>query len=182
MADPRIDMIDCASNLAEGGPTQRLRQHRSKVVGATRGSWEALFSPALLGLTPAERFLVAIYACNLTPAPELAQRYRERNWADGIDDALMQLIEGAVRDDAALRTAATARQAALLRFTRILVDSPKDGDHAALAELTQAGLSTPGIVALAQLIGFITYQTRIVSALGALEMLNASDAGSAGEA
>ena len=168
-------MIDCASHLAKGGATQRLRQHRSKVVGATRGSWEALFSPALEGLSPAERFLVAIYACNLTPAPELAQRYRERNWADGIDDALMRTIERAERDDAVIRAVASQRQCALLRFTRILVDSPKDGDRAAVAELTQAGVSTPGIVALAQLIGFITYQTRMVAALGALEVLHAGN-------
>ncbi|MEO8247758.1 MAG: CMD domain protein [Burkholderiales bacterium] len=171
MPDLHMDMIDSAAGLTEGGATQRLRQQRSKVVAATLGSWEALFSPTVDGLTPAERLLVALYGCYLTPAPELALRYRERNWVEGIDAALVNLVERGERDDAQIAAIANPRLAALLRFTRVLVDSPRDGDRAEVAALTQVGLSTPAVVALAQLIGFVSYQTRLVAGLKALESL-----------
>lgn len=171
MPDLATDMIDSAASLAPEGATRRLRQQRSKVVVATRGSLEALFAPALDGLALSERFLVALYACHLSSAPELARRYQERNRIDGISDGLMRLIERAERDDAALAAVATARELALLRYTRQLIDRPDAGNSAAMTALSDVGLSTRGIVALAQLLGFVSYQVRLVAGLQALEAL-----------
>lgn len=177
MPDLASDMIDSAAGLDPCGATRQLRQQRSKVVVASRGSLEALFAPALDGLTLSERFLVALYACHLSSAAELAQRYQERNHVDGIGDELMKLIERAERDDAALAAVSTARELALLRYTRQLIDRPVAGERAAMEALSDAGLSTRGIVALAQLLGFVSYQARLVAGLKALEALEQEQPG-----
>ena len=174
MPELHKDMIDLAAGLSKGGAIHSLRRQRGKVLAATRGSYDALFAPALDGLSPAERLLVALYACHLTPAPELALRYRNRHGADAIDPALLALVERGERDETAIAGCASPREAAMLGIARLLVDRPVEGDKSAIAALTQVGLSTPGVVALAQLIGFVTYQTRLVAGLQALKALLAS--------
>ena len=172
--DLHVDMVDHAAGLTAGGAIQQLREQRSKVVAATRGSWEALFSPALDGLSLPERYLVALYACHLSGAPALAQRYHERNRVDGLDPALLALVERAERDDTLIGAIATPREAALLGFVKRFVDAPHMGDRAAIAALADAGLSTAAIVALAQLAGFVSYQARLVAGLSALQALDES--------
>ena len=65
--------------LGEASPVRGLRQARAKVTDATEGSYQALFAADLPGsLTLQERLLVAEYACQLTPQPELAAHYLQR--------------------------------------------------------------------------------------------------------
>ncbi len=56
------DIIDRVTGLAPGSVTHTLRHQCAKVVEATQGSYDALFSPTLDGLTLIERLLVALYA------------------------------------------------------------------------------------------------------------------------
>ena len=63
---------------------------------------------------------------------------------------------------------ADTRLRAMLAFTRILILSPIEGDRALLNTLPAAGISTPAIVTLAQLIAFLSYQTRLVAGLSAM--------------
>lgn len=157
--DAAADVVDRAAGLAPGSATHTVRHTRDKVAAATQGSYEALFSPALQGgLTLPERLLVALHACRLTPAPELAAHYEERLRAEGI----------------AADAPGDARLQAILDFTRTLIERPVEGDRAALHALPAAGLSTPAVVALSQLIAFLSYQTRLVAGLKAMQALEAS--------
>ncbi len=72
---PTQDLIDQLVGLADGDALHAVRHQREKVVAATQGSLQALFDPALPGLPLVERLAVAVYACRLTPAPELAAYY-----------------------------------------------------------------------------------------------------------
>ena len=72
------DIVDQLVGLAPGTQTFDVRHKRDKVAAATQGSYDALFDPALPGLSLAERLLVALYAARLTPSPALAAHYRQR--------------------------------------------------------------------------------------------------------
>jgi uncharacterized peroxidase-related enzyme len=155
--DAAADVVDHTAGLMRDGATYTVRRARDKVAAATQGSYAALFDPALPGdLTLAERLLVALHACRLTPAPELAAHYTRRLQEAGVD---------VVQADAPR----TPRLKAILDFTRTLIERPVEGDRAALQALPAAGLSTPAVVTLAQLIAFLSYQTRLVASLKAMQ-------------
>lgn len=162
-SSPADDVVDRAAGLADGSATHTLRHARDKVAVATQGSHDALFDAALPGLTLGERLLVARYACRLTPAPELGAHYGARLADTPVDAAALQAVQ---HGDPA--TLSDARLRAILTFTRTLIERPIDGDRDALLRLPAAGLSTPDVVTLSQLIAFLSYQTRLVAGLRAL--------------
>ncbi|HWV05498.1 CMD domain protein [Ralstonia sp.] len=160
---PAQDVVDQIADLGDGSPTHALRHTREKVASATQGSYEALFDAALPGLTLGERLLVALYACRLTPAPELAEHYRARLANTPVNTDVLQAV-----DHGDIDTLTDARLRAILTFTRTLVERPIEGDRDALLRLPAAGLATADVVTLAQLIAFLSYQTRLVAGLRAL--------------
>ncbi|QNP47198.1 CMD domain-containing protein [Diaphorobacter aerolatus] len=162
---PSHDLVDHIVGLRPGGRTYEVRHQREKVVAATQGSYDALFDPHLPDLSLTERLLVALHACVLTPAPELAAHYRARLVTDGCDAALIQFAESAAHETAS----SNARLNAMLTFTRTLIEDPVEGDKAALLALPAAGISTPAVVALSQLIAFLSYQVRLVAGLKAMK-------------
>jgi uncharacterized peroxidase-related enzyme len=56
----------------------------------------------------------------------------------------------------------------MLRWAELLTTEPRRGDRAALMQLRAAGLPDAAIVALAQLVAFLSYQVRVVAGLKAL--------------
>lgn len=160
---PADDLIDRIVGIQAGDALHAVRHQRDKVAVATQGSYDALFDPALAGVSLTDRLLVALYACALTPAPELAEHYRTRLNEQGADASLIAAVENDKIDgvpDTALRT--------ILAFTRTLILDPVKGDKAALETLPAAGVSTPDVVAIAQLIAFLSYQVRLVASLKAM--------------
>jgi len=166
------DLIDQLTGLTPGSAAHSLRHRRDKVVAATQGSYDALFDPALPGLTLAERLLVALYAARLTPSHELAAHYRARLADAGADARLVDAVACGNPEDIA-----DPRLRAMLAFTRTLIEKPVEGDRSALQALPAAGLSTPAVVTLSQLIAFLSYQVRLVAGLNALKALNTNIAG-----
>lgn len=164
--DTDQDIIDRVTGLAPDSTTHALRHQRAKVVEATQGSYDALFDPALGGLTLVERLLVALYASRLAPSPALAAHYRAELTAHDVDAATLAAIETGAPGDLA-----SPRLRAILAFTRTLIENPVAGDEPALQTLPAAGLTTPAVVALAQLIAFLSYQTRLVAGLQALKQM-----------
>jgi uncharacterized protein YciW len=170
------DAIDAAVALAPGDSTWALRRQREKVVAATQGSYDAMFSPAVEGLSVHERLLVALHACRVSGAGGLAAHYRERLAAEGAEGA-----EGADGADGTVAAAvdagqpvADARLQAVLAFTGKLIERPIEGDKAAVQSLAASGLSTPAIVAMSQLIAFLSYQIRLAAGLQALAAAEAN--------
>lgn len=153
MNNPALPDLLTRLVLGADSPVQGLRQARAKVTDATEGSYQALFAEDLPGsLSLQERLLVAEYASQLTPQPELAAHYLQR----------LQALP-ASEDSPRLK--------AILDFTRTLVLAPVEGDRQALTALLDAGLETVDVVTLGQLIAFISYQVRLASGLKALEQL-----------
>jgi CMD domain protein len=190
------DLIDQLADLVPGEPGFDLRHRRDKVAIATQASYDALFDPQLAGISLPERLLVARYACQLSRAHTLVEHYRARlNLVTletdrskdhvGLKDAATldaATLDAATLDAGALNTATIEkvvannldalddpRLRAMLVFTRTLIMKPIEGDKGALLLLTAAGLSTPAVVTLAQLVAFLSYQIRLVASLAALK-------------
>ena len=156
-----LDVIDQAVPLAAGDALHALRRQRPKIVDATQGSYAGMFAPAVVGVSVVERLLVALHACRLSGAATLADHYRARLQAEGADAALVAAADGGA-------AASDARVATLLAFTTKLIVRPIEGDRSAVQSLADAGLPPAAIVAVGQLIAFLSYQIRVVAGLQAL--------------
>jgi len=148
---PENDVIDSAAGLAPGDALYSARRFRAKVVEATQASHDALLEQPVGGLSTADRLRVAIQVCTLAGATSLAQRYEARLAAD-----------------AARNAPPSAALPAMLHFAAALTTDPRNGDRAAIDALRSAGLADPAIVALAQLVAFLSYQLRVVAGLKAM--------------
>jgi len=165
------DVIDKLSGLQAGGALHALRHQREKVAVASQGSYDALFDPALEGIGLDERLLVALYACRLAGASEVAAHYRTR-----LDALPADVTQIAVAASGTPEQLPEGRLRAMLAFTRALTERPVEGDKAALHTLPAAGISTPAVVALSQLIAFISYQIRVVAGLKAMKLASKEQA------
>lgn len=160
------DFIDTMAGISDAHDLFAVRHARKKVVDATQASQQLFFSETVDGLSVAERYIVAWYTSLLSKAPSLAGEYRRQLHQHAVsDDVLMAVEFDRVAD------ASDTRMRAILTFTRILVLDPKAGDQQALLNLKAAGLSTPAVVFLAQLIGYLSYQLRLVAGLQAMKAL-----------
>jgi uncharacterized protein YciW len=165
--DPTTDIVDRVAGLIPGSSAYVTRHRRDKVAVATQLSYEALFDPHLADLTLTERLLVALHACTLSNAPALGAHYSAQLAAAGVNIELIdQVSQGAIG------LIGDPRLLAILTFTGTLIEKPVDGGEAALKPLPAAGLTTPAVVALAQLIAFLSYQIRLQAGLRALQALN----------
>jgi uncharacterized peroxidase-related enzyme len=145
------DVIDTAAGLGPDAALQTARRFRSTVVEATQASHEALLYEPVPGLTTADRLRVALHCCEAAEAHQLAAHYRA---------LLVQQPAG---------DASTPALPAMLTWAGLLTTDPRRGDREALQALQAAGLADAAIVALAQLVAFLSYQTRVVAGLVAIE-------------
>ena len=145
------DVIDRAAGLAPGDPLHTARRFRAKVVEATEASHDALLQQPVEGLSTADRLRVALHVCTIAGAASLAQHYED------------QLAEASGRAGPA-----SPALPAMLQFAAALTTDPRRGDRAALDALRRAGLGDAAIVALAQLVAFLSYQLRVVAGLRAM--------------
>ncbi|KWD80507.1 CMD domain-containing protein [Burkholderia ubonensis] len=164
------DTIDTVAGLREGDAVATLRRARDKVLLHTRLSEAALFDTALPDLSLVERLHAARYVAQRSNAHALAATYRARLIdAGGTPDDI-------ARADADAFDALPRRLGALLAHARRLTLSPADARPSDLDELKSAGFTTPAIVALSQLVAFVSYQLRVAAAAQALQARAAREA------
>lgn len=161
--DIHADVIDQIAGLSVGSALHSLRHQRDKVAVASQGSYDTLFDPALEGIGLDERLLVALYACRLAGADDLVAHYRARALVISVEAAQLAAAETGEPEQLP-----AGRLRAMLVFTRALTQRPVEGDKAAIEKLPAAGISTPAVVALSQLIAFVSYQLRVVAGLKAM--------------
>ena len=149
--EPTDDVIDRAAGLAPGDPLHRARRFRAKVVEATQASHDALLHEPVEGLSTSDRLRVAAHVCTVAGAASLVQHY-----------------QALLARDAGREAPPSPALPAMLQFAATLTTDPRLGDRAALEPLRQAGLGDAAIVALAQLIAFLSYQLRVVAGLQAM--------------
>ena len=156
------DVIDRAAGLEPGSRAHAARRFRETAVTHTQASHDALLFEPVEGLPPADRLRVAVAVCEAAGAGSLAAHYREQ----------------LARESSGQAGTAAARAAAL-DWALLLTLDPRRGDRAALQRLREAGLADAAMVALAQLVAFLSYQTRVVAGLRALARMPSPGPGAA---
>ena len=142
------DLIDQTVCPEPHDPMRALRRERDKVVVASQASLEAVMNAGLPGLSLPLRLKAAAIVAQHSGVTDLATFYREHPAQRGpVTDPIGPAIE---------------------HFCRTLAIRPADGDRALLLTLPQAGLGTADVVTLAQLVGLVAYQARVISGLKAL--------------
>ncbi|KKY76983.1 alkylhydroperoxidase [Enterobacter cloacae] len=137
---------DILAELAEikaGSPLAEARAIRDAATRHAQGSYEVLFSQQESDFTLEERFAVAAKVARWHNAEALAAHYAGFGLADPTSERLTPA----------------------LNFARLLTFSPVEASPGALQPLTQAGWSKEGIVTLAQLIAFVSFQSRLIVGL-----------------
>jgi uncharacterized protein YciW len=167
------DLVSQLAGLDASGSVAALRAARADATSYTQASHDALFSPDVADLTLVERLYAAWYAAFLTPSVAAAQAYRERLLAASGDTAQNVSARLAAIETRGVTAVATddPRLGAILAHTHALITQPAAAGKAELNTLVTVGLSTRAIVALAQLVAFVSYQVRVVAALKALQAL-----------
>lgn len=164
------DTIDAVAGLRDGDAVTALRRARDKVLRHTRLSEAALFDPALPDLSLVERLHAARYVAQRSNAHALASAYRTRLLDAG------GTVEDIARADTDALDALAPRLRAILVHARLLTYAPVDARPSDLDALKSAGLTTPAIVALSQLVAFVAYQLRVAIAAQALQARAAKEA------
>lgn len=166
MTDTKSDTIDRLAGLEQGSPTFTTRHEREKVALATQACEDLLLGDTLAtDLTQAERLVLASEQAHVSGVNVLQAVYRARALtleSDAITPELRTILNqpGAQTGN--------ARMDAMLHFVRTLALNPAESDQAALLAIPAAGLSLNDTVLLAQLIGFVSYQARLLVGVQAM--------------
>lgn len=166
----RTDLIDRLLGLSEGDAIHRVRHARKKVVDATQAFHElAFFSPDLTLEQRRDRLLAAALVARATGPAALADDYRRELLDTDPSDAYRAALDG--REDSG-----SPALNALARYARKLALEPASADRQALRALTETegGWSVPEVVSLAQVMGYVSYQSRTMIGLAALRELDAT--------
>lgn len=155
------DLLDALAGIQLGSPLSDLRSRRSEISQFIQGSYDALLEPADLGgVSRVERGLVALRSALPTGSTLLIDHYRDYLAQHG---AAPELVAAA--SAASLGEPLSPRLVAILRHVDLLTHEPIAATPAHLAQLQEAGLSTPDIVTISQLIAFVSFQVRTLSGL-----------------
>ncbi len=147
------DLIDTILGLGPASGLAALRARRPDIVRHSQGSYEVLLHPADPGgLSPAERALVALRVAEDGGHAGLAAHYR----------ALLE------ERDRGLAADPSPRVRRILEHVALVAATPGKATRTEIAALKEAGLSAQDIVALSQLIAFVSYQVRAAFGLALL--------------
>ncbi|MDR2297014.1 MAG: peroxidase-related enzyme [Comamonas sp.] len=165
MTDITADTIDQLAGLAAGNATYGTRHEREKVALATQACEDLLLGNQLdSALTQAERLVLAAEQARVSGVNVLEVEYRAR--AEALDAGITPELRS-ILDKAGAQTG-NARMDAMLHFVRTLALNPAESDQQALLAIPAAGLSLNDTVLLAQLIGFVAYQARLLVGVKAM--------------
>ena len=151
------DVIDAIAGIAPGSVLDRLRRRRGEVFRHTQGSHDVLLLPQdEVGITRAERAAIALRVALTAKDEGLAAHYRKLLGQAGGEE----LIATVVHPDAG-----ELRLGALLRHADLVALAPKEATSEDLRKLEALGLSRRDIVVVAQLVAFVSFQTRLLAGL-----------------
>jgi len=144
------DLLESIIGVATDSPLARLRALRADIVGHTQASYEVLLCPADPGgLSLSERTVIALRTAELSGHAALAAHYRD-----------LLAKRGGPPPGTRLET--------ILAHVRLVTTDPRSAASSNIVALRGVGLSPRDIVALTQIVAFISYQVRTAVGLGLL--------------
>jgi uncharacterized protein YciW len=144
------DLLGSTIGVATDSPLAKLRALRPDIVRHTQASYDVLLRPADPGgLSLSERATIALRTAELSGHAALAALYR---------DLLAE--RGASPPGTRLETS--------LAHVTLVTNDPRSAASSNIALLQRVGLSPRDVVALTQIVAFISYQVRTAVGLGLL--------------
>jgi uncharacterized protein YciW len=155
------EAFDLMDHLAGATPAlAALRRQRPDILAHMQGAYDALVDPPDPGgVSHAERAAIGL---------RVALRERDAGFAAHFRKVLAKAGAGDLAAAAEGSAPATPRLAALLGFADLVTSEPERADGAEMARLRALGLNARDIVAVTQLVAFMTYETRALAGLRAL--------------
>jgi uncharacterized protein YciW len=144
------DLLEAIIGVAPDSVLSHLRAQRPDIVRHTQGSYDVLLKPVDPGgLSLAERALVASHAAELSGHVGLARHYRSLLADRG-------------------EPPNSERRETLLRHVTRVTTAPRTALPEHIEMLRAAGLDARDIVALTQIVAFVSYQVRAAMGLALL--------------
>ncbi|MGG4609356.1 CMD domain-containing protein [Providencia sp. Me31A] len=147
------DLINSLTNLTPDSSLAKVRKERSAATDNTQASFEAIFSAPSALLSEDLKYDLAHQVAMITGSPSLAEFYR-------------QSIKSTISEDVPAIKAAK-------EYLQILTVSPKQTSFQLIEQLTNHGWQESDLILLAQLITYVTYQSRLIE--GILLLTNIDD-------
>jgi uncharacterized protein YciW len=150
------DLLEAIIGVETDSPLARLRALRPDIVRHTQGSYDVLLYPADPGgLSEFERAMIALRTAELSGHAALAAHYRDLSAERG----------GSVP---------SARLETIRNHVALVTENPRSATPSNIAALHGVGLSPRDVVALTQIVAFVSYQARAAIGLGLLAQEMAS--------
>jgi len=160
------DIINQLAGIAGDSPLGQLRASRDVTFNAAAGSYRELITPEEPGgLSYVERDAIAYRIALLEQSPAVAAHHRERLATAGVSAGQIEAIEQFPAGNDQL----DPHLVAALTHSDLLTTAPRDATAAEIAALKGAGFSTRDIISLSQLIAFVSFEVRLLSALRILQ-------------
>ena len=160
------DVIDELLGEPAAQSVRELRGQNSELAEQMQAYYDAVFDPSpesAAALSPGERWTVAIRTAAHTGSTAAVAWYATQARAAGVDEAAIRWATEIARS-----RSGDPRTDAIMRHVDLIVDRPAESRRADIDALSQVGLSPGGIVALSQVVAYVSYQVRLVAALRAI--------------
>lgn len=159
------DIINQLAGLDDGSALAAARATRPEFVDGAEACRSAVLEPAVdAGLGRPLRAALAARMARLNANETLAAFYRDKLAALGSDLFMLRIADGLYPD------AVDDRLRAILRHTDFITIAPRACTRADTERLVAQGLSVPEVIALAELIGFLNFEVRILATLNLLKV------------
>ncbi|HEQ1857489.1 TPA: peroxidase-related enzyme [Providencia alcalifaciens] len=142
----KFDLINTILNLTPDSELAKTRAERAVATEDTQAAFEAIFSAPSQILPLNIKYYFALSVAKITGSILLEKYYAELL-------STQPIVE--ITPDITLAE----------KYLRILTSSPNQADYALTQQFIQQGWSESDIILLAQLITFVTYQSRLVAGL-----------------
>ncbi|HHR5880564.1 TPA: CMD domain-containing protein [Providencia alcalifaciens] len=142
----KFDLINTILHLTPDSELAKKRAERPVATENTQAAFETIFSVPSQLLPLNVKYYFALSVAKITGSMLLAQYYAELLSSQSIVE---------ITPDITLAE----------KYLRILTSNPNQADYALTQQFIQQGWSESDIILLAQLITFVTYQSRLVSGL-----------------
>jgi CMD domain protein len=155
------DLIDRLAGIEAGSPLAALRRQRPEVVDHMQGAYDALVDPPDPGhVSHAERAAIALRVAVIERDATFIAHFR----------TVLSEARASGFIAAAERTATgDSRLEALLAYADLAANEPDRADRAEMDRLRALGLDSRDIVAVTQLVAFMTYEIRVLAGLRILK-------------
>ncbi len=162
----RVDVIDSILGVEAAGAVATLRSQKPELASQLQDYYDAVFLPATdssAALSPAERWLIAIRTASHTRSGAAVDWYSAQADTSKVEEGLIVKARNAAEP-----WNGDPRSNAIMRHVDLIVTHPVDSSQSDIDALADGGLSPMAIVALSQVVAYVSYQVRLVATLRAL--------------